>query len=134
MPKKVINLNTDISPVKRLKSILANMKSRCYNDKIPDFVNYGKRGITVCEEWLDCFEIFQEWALANGYSNDLTIDRIDNNGNYEPSNCRWVTKRDQVRNRSNNVWYEINGEVILQTDAFSKYGRRKFVLHNRINK
>ena len=68
------------------------MEERCYNIKNKSFKNYGGKGIVICDEWLQDFNKFKEWALANGYEDNLTIDRINNNGNYEPSNCRWVTK------------------------------------------
>lgn len=76
----------------RLYRIWHNMKSRCYCKSFSRYKYYGGRGITVCEEWKNDFKAFRQWAIANGYQDDLQIDRIDNSGNYEPSNCRWVSK------------------------------------------
>lgn len=83
----------------RLYKIWGGMKKRCFNPKDHAYNWYGGRGITVCDEWKTRFICFREWALSNGYSDTLTIDRIDVNGNYEPNNCRWVTIQEQQKNR-----------------------------------
>lgn len=77
---------------------------------------YGSRGITVCQDWVASFEVFEEWANNNGYTDELTIDRIDNNGNYEPSNCRWATILEQANNRRNNVFLDFNGDRHTEAD------------------
>ena len=76
------------------------IKYRCYNPKSKDFKNYGQRGIRMCEEWLRDFMAFRNWALENGFAENLTIDRIEVDGNYEPSNCRWITVAEQNRNKT----------------------------------
>ena len=84
----------------RLHRIWKNMKTRCYNSKSPNYKYWGARGIAICPEWRSSFEAFRQWAVQNGYSDDLSIDRINNDGNYEPSNCRWVNMITQNNNRS----------------------------------
>ena len=93
----------------RLYSIYRGMITRCYNSNTPNYKRYGARGITMCDEWKDNFQTFYDWAMSHGYSDELTIDRIDNNGNYEPSNCRWVDMRTQSRNNSRNHIVKLNG-------------------------
>lgn len=83
----------------RLYNIWRGMKKRCSVESTHEFDHYGGRGITVCQEWRDDFTAFRDWALSQGYRDDLTIDRMDNDGNYEPSNCRWATYKEQIHNR-----------------------------------
>lgn len=96
----------------RLYAIWTNMKTRCYNKgETSDYMNYGGRGIKMCEEWRDSFEPFRDWALKNGYDDSLSIDRVDVDGAYEPSNCRWVDAKLQANNRRNTISVSSNGET-----------------------
>ena len=85
------------------------MKLRCFNPKSNSYKSYGGRGVTVCDEWL-VFENFHKWAISNGYQDDLEIDRIDVNGNYEPSNCRWVTKSFNRSHQRHSRFFEVCGK------------------------
>ena len=87
------------------------MKSRCYNKNNKDYADYGGRGITIYPEWRNSFIAFYNWAMSNGYNEPLEIDRIDNSGNYEPSNCRWVTRKEQNNNTRHNHLITFNGET-----------------------
>ena len=87
------------------------MKSRCYSEKDRNFIRYGARGIYVDNCWRHDFVAFKKWALDNGYSDELSIDRIDNDGPYTPNNCRWATKVKQNNNRRTNVVISYNGET-----------------------
>ena len=113
----------------RLYRIWQGMITRCFNQNHSHYKDYGGRGIIVCDEWKKDFQCFYDWAVANGYSDDLTIDRIDNDGNYEPSNCRWATRKEQTRNRS--ITKKISIAEIAEIDgisyqaAYSKYVLRK---------
>lgn len=117
----------------RIYNIWALMKRRCTNPNNKEFERYGARGITLCEEWQD-FMSFYKWAMANNYTDKLTLDRIDNNGNYEPENCRWVTMKEQQRNRSNNHLITYNGK----TQTISQWAEERNINHDtlfsRINK
>lgn len=80
----------------KLYSVYSNMKDRCYRETHHEYKNYGGKGIIVCDEWINSFENFMNWSYANGYEEGLTIDRIDENGNYEPSNCQWITRSENT--------------------------------------
>lgn len=107
----------------RLYGIYRGMKQRCFNPNNPAYDHYGGRGITIADEWLGRhgFENFYAWAMNNGYQNDLTIDRIDNDKGYFPNNCRWADRYTQNNNFSRNCNLTYNGE----THSLSEWGRIK---------
>lgn len=84
----------------RLYSIHEGMMARCFNPNNSRYNRYGGRGITICDDWESNFHEFEKWALNNGYEDNLSIERINNDGNYEPSNCKWIPLKDQVKNRT----------------------------------
>lgn len=96
----------------KLYSVWIGIKMRCYNPHEPAYRHYGKRGIQMCEEWRNSFQPFFDWAIEHGYSEGLSIDRIDNNGNYEPTNCRWVTQKEQNSNKRDTVFISWNGMTL----------------------
>lgn len=118
----------------RMFSIWQKMRARCSNNKSKDFKNYGGRGIKVCESWETSFECFYEWSTNNGYTEKLTIDRIDVNGNYEPNNCRWVNRKIQNRNRTNNNIIEFRGEKLCLAEWSDKLGITYFTLSSRLKR
>jgi hypothetical protein len=99
----------------RLYRIWRNMKSRCYNPNTPKYKNHGGRGIKVCDEWQEYLP-FHNWAMNNGYSDGLTIERIDNDGDYEPSNCKWATCKEQNLNKRDNrlITYECKTKSLAE--------------------
>lgn len=116
----------------RIYKIWAGMKKRCNNPKDSNFKTYGARGITVCEEWKADFISFYNWAMENGYQENLTIDRINVNGNYEPSNCRWITQSEQTRNVRSNIKICINGVTKLLSDWARESGIDRRTISKRI--
>jgi len=105
-----IGIRTGSELDKRLYSIWRKMHYRCESEKHSKYHRYGGRGIQVCEEW-NSFVLFSLWAIKNGYSDTLSIERINNDGNYEPSNCKWATPVEQASNRSTGRHVDFNGEI-----------------------
>lgn len=108
----------------RIYRIWATMKARCRYSTTNNYEHYGGRGIRVCDEWLgkEGFQKFYDWALKNGYNDNLTIDRIDVNGNYEPNNCRWVTFKVQENNRRNNTLVKYEGQIYTLSELSELLG------------
>lgn len=118
----------------RVYRIWCGMKNRCYNSNIPAYKNYGGRGITVCDEWQHDFKSFYDWSMTNGYSDELTIDRINPDGNYEPTNCRWVTVKEQQSNKRNNHLITYNGETHTAKQWSEIKGIKRTTLEERLKR
>ena len=131
----------------RLSEIFRTMKKRCYYPKHNQYKNYGGRGIKLCDEWNDRTIIrisgirytkgwlaFKKWALENGYADNLTIDRIDVNGNYDPSNCRWVTQQAQANNRRNNIVITYKGKTQTVADWCRELNLNFYTIKDRVRK
>jgi len=114
----------------RVYRVWAGMKSRCLNKLSPHYKNYGGRGITICNNWLE-FCGFYEWAKMSGYKEDLTIERIDVNGNYNSLNCEWIPLSEQNKNKRNTRVFEVGGEFYTSKELAKASGVSKSVLENR---
>lgn len=115
----------------RLYRIWSGMKTRCYSQADHNYKRYGARGITMDENWRNDFVAFREWALQNGYKDDLSIDRIDNDGPYSPQNCRWSSKKDQNNNRRTNTYITYKGETRTVSEWAEITGIKKATLAQR---
>lgn len=120
----------------RLYGIYQHMKQRCYNPNNKDYHCYGERGIIVCDEWLNDFQAFYDWAMSNGYQENLTLDRMNVNGNYEPTNCRWATSKEQANNTRANHYITFEGKTHTMSEwakimriSYSTLRYRLNVLH-----
>lgn len=118
----------------RLYRIWRAIKKRCYSENYAQYNDYGGRGISMCESWKDSFESFKEWSLENGYSDDLSIDRVDVNRNYEPLNCRWLTIKEQQNNKRNNHLLTYNGKTQTMRQWADELGLGYFTLAARLNR
>lgn len=117
----------------RLYTIWHGMKQRCHCETSHDYKNYGARGIIVCDEWRNDFSAFRDWALDNGYTDKLSIDRIDVNGSYCPENCRWTDCKTQNRNRTTNVIVSYRGKEYNYAELAEIAGISYGALYARIN-
>lgn len=130
--ERIKNFNKLPDNYLQLGKIFNGMKSRCYNPNNIRYNRYGGRGIKICDEWLQNVNSFREWAIKNGYKPGLSIDRINNDGDYSSDNCRWVEPKEQLSNYSANVFIEFNGK----RQTLSKWSRELNIpmstLHNRI--
>ena len=120
----------------RLYKVWRDMKYRCYNPSAHLYERYGGRGIAVCDEWRNDFQAFYDWAMSNGYKEDAkrgecTIDRIYNNGNYEPSNCRWVSHKEQQDNKENTIKVFIGGVEKTLHQISDEFGIGYYTLFKR---
>ena len=118
----------------RIYRIWKNMKSRCYCENRSNYKFYGGRGIAICNEWKNDFMKFYQWAIENGYKDGLTIDRIDNNGNYTPENCKWENQKEQFRNRRTSKMIFYNGKNKCLSYWGEIYGIKTHTLLARINR
>lgn len=116
----------------RLYNTWLNMKQRCLNKNNPRYSNYGGKGVKICYEWLDDFTKFKDWAIGNGYRENLTIDRIDVDGDYEPANCRWISNNQQQNNKTNNRMIEYKGETKTLKEWAKHLGINYKTLQKRI--
>lgn len=117
----------------RIYRIWQAMKNRCLNPNTANFEYYGKKGVSVCGEWINNFNAFYEWSINNGYTDELTIDRIDVSGNYEPNNCRWVTMKEQCNKNKTNIYQiKLHGEIYSLRDFVDIVGESYSKLQTRL--
>lgn len=110
------------------------IKQRCYNIKCETYVHYGGRGIKMCNDWLDDFSVFYRWCVNNKWEEGLQIDRINNNGDYEPSNCRLVGYKENSRNKRSNINITINGVTKVLTDWCIEYNIKYAMVNKRLKR
>lgn len=130
---KRTNLKHNMS-YSKLYRVWGSMKTRCYNKNFMYYYNYGGRGIKVCDEWKNDFYKFYNWAIKNGYQDNLTIDRINNDGDYEPSNCRWTTRAEQNNNMRKNIIIDYNGEEKTISQWATEFNLTRTALYYRIKR
>lgn len=109
-----------------------NIKTRCYNENRSDYKYYGGKGIIMCDEWKNDFMSFYDWSMENGYFDELTIDRIDVNGNYDPDNCRWVDTKTQLNNMSSNKNIEYDGKTQTISEWSEELNMKYSSLYGRL--
>ena len=117
----------------KIYRVWEGMIGRCYRPGAGPYKRYGARGITVCDEWRD-FQTFYDWVKSSGYEEGLSIDRIDVNGDYSPSNCRWANPSEQANNRRTTKWVDVNGECMPMALAARKIGISYSAMQKRVKK
>lgn len=118
----------------RLHVVWVDMRRRCYNETDIQFKDYGGRGIRVCQAWKNDFKPFYDWAMSNGWKDGLTIERVNNNGNYEPSNCRWATRLEQNRNQRSNRNLTYKSKTLCISEWAQIAGISASTIYSRINR
>ena len=118
----------------RLYRIWSNIKTRCYNTNDSHYERWGAKGVVMCDEWRNDFKAFYDWAMANGYSDELTIDRIENNKGYEPTNCRWVTLAENNRNKPHVKYITYNGKTQTIGQWTKELGLGKETIRERLKR
>ncbi|WP_252989985.1 hypothetical protein [Sporosarcina newyorkensis] len=118
----------------RIYKIFRKMHERCYDPNYPEYHLYGGRGVKIAEAWYKNFESFYEWATANGYKEDLSIDRIETDGDYTPSNCRWADKYQQANNKRNNIVLEHDGKKLTLNEWARELGLPTSTVRSRYYK
>lgn len=118
----------------RLYNIWSGIIDRTHNPKNAAYKNYGGRGISVCSEWAENFENFYQWSMKSGYTDDLTIDRLNNDGDYCPDNCRWITLQEQQNNRRSNRMETIGGETHTIAEWARIYGVNYHTVQTRLHR
>lgn len=116
----------------RLYNTWLNIKRRCYNPSSKAFPYYGAKGIKMYDKWIHDFSAFKDWAYKNGYNDTLTIDRINNDGDYEPNNCRWATLKQQANNKKNVLKYKYNNKYFTISELSDKFNISHSVLYYRL--
>lgn len=119
---------------KRIHRIWKGMKDRCLNPNYHSYSRYGGRGITICDEWINDSNAFERWAVSNGYSDEFSIDRIDNDKGYSPDNCRWVDKLTQQNNTSSNLYLQYAGRKLTASEWARQLGISRDVIYERYKK
>lgn len=118
----------------KLYFVWKHIKDRCYKTQDKEYNSYGGRGIKMCAEWLNDFHSFSDWAVANGWKPGITIERIYNDRDYSPENCRFATLREQMYNKQNTIFVDINGETKSLPEWCDILGTRRGMVANRINR
>ena len=116
-----------------LYEIWKSMKQRCCNQNVSNYHNYGGRGIKVCDEWMRDFKAFYDWAITNGWKKGLSIDRINNDGDYSPSNCKWSTRTEQLNNTRQNKLLSYKGKIQTISQWAREIGMKEETLRTRLN-